>query len=115
MSPDDALKIAYFVNKWKDKVDTIWVHCEVGVSRSAGIAMAIMEYLNMDLTPIFENPIYCPNMLCYALTKQAFEKRMKMYCFRCIFFDIILLDVGEVLCLEYLHSLYSPEVCAMPR
>jgi len=71
MSPDDALKIAHFINKWKDKVDTIWVHCEVGVSRSAGIAMAIMEYLNMDLTPIFENPTYSPNMLCYELTKQG--------------------------------------------
>ncbi|MBR3149794.1 MAG: dual specificity protein phosphatase family protein [Eubacterium sp.] len=75
MSPDDALKIAHFVNKWKDKVDTIWVHCEVGVSRSAGIAMAIMEYLNLDLAPIFENPIYCPNMLCYELTNQAFKNQ----------------------------------------
>ena len=74
MSPDDAQKIAHFVNKWKDKVDTIWVHCEVGVSRSAGIAMAIMEYLNMDLTPIFENPTYSPNMLCYELTKNALKK-----------------------------------------
>ena len=77
MSPDDARKIAHFVNKWKDKVDTIWVHCEVGVSRSAGIAMAIMEYLNMDLTPIFENPIYFPNMLCYKLTHQAFKDLQK--------------------------------------
>ena len=75
MSPDDARKIAYFVNKWKDKVDTIWVHCEVGVSRSAGIAMAIMEHLNMDLTPVFENPTYCPNMLCYELTNQAFKNQ----------------------------------------
>lgn len=73
MANDDALKIACFVNKWKNKVDIIWVHCEVGVSRSAGIAMAIMEYLNMDLTPIFENPTYCPNMLCYELTLKALK------------------------------------------
>ena len=77
MSPDDALKIAHFVNKWKDEVDTIRAHCEVGVSRSAGIAMAIMEYLNMDLTPLFENPTYCPNMLCYELTKLAFKDLQK--------------------------------------
>lgn len=77
MTSVDALKIAHFVNKWKDKVDTIWVHCEVGVSRSAGIATAIMEYLNMDLTPIFENPTYCPNMLCYELTQQAFKDLQK--------------------------------------
>lgn len=77
MSPDDALKIAHFVNKWKDKVDTIWVHCEVGVSRSAGIAMAIMEHLNMDLTPILESTTYYPNMLCYELTKKALNNSKK--------------------------------------
>ncbi len=73
MAPDDALKIAHFVNKWKDKADTIWVHCEVGVSRSAGIAMAIMEYLKMDLTPILKSTRYYPNMLCYELTQKAFN------------------------------------------
>ena len=77
MSPDDALKVVHFVNKWKDKVDTIWVHCEVGVSRSAGIAMAIMEHLNMDLTPILESTTYYPNMLCYELTKKALNNSKK--------------------------------------
>ena len=77
MSPYDARKTAHFVNKWKDKVDTIWVHCEVGVSRSAGIAMAIMEHLNMDLTPILESTTYYPNMLCYELTKKALNNSKK--------------------------------------
>lgn len=77
MLPDDARKIARFVNKWKDKVDTIWVNCEVGVSRSAGIAMAIMEHLNMDLTPILESTTYYPNMLCYELTKKALNNSKK--------------------------------------
>lgn len=73
MSPDEAAKIAHFVNKWKDRVDTIWVNCEVGVSRSAGIAIAIMEYLNMDLTPILESTTFYPNMLCYELTLKALK------------------------------------------
>lgn len=73
MSPDEANKIAHFVNKWKDNIGTIWVNCEVGVSRSAGIAMAIMEHLNMDLTPILESTTYYPNMLCYELTQKAFQ------------------------------------------
>ena len=73
MDPEDAKKIAHFVNKWKDKVDTIWVNCEVGVSRSAGIAMAIMEYLNMDLKQILESTTYYPNMLCYELTRKALK------------------------------------------
>ena len=73
MDPEDAKKIAHFVNKWKDNIGTIWVNCEVGVSRSAGVAMAIMEYLNMDLTPILESTTYYPNMLCYELTQKAFK------------------------------------------
>lgn len=73
MTADDAVKIARFVIKWKDIVDTIWVNCEVGVSRSAGVAMAIMEYLNMDLKPITESTTYYPNMLCYELTQKAFK------------------------------------------
>jgi predicted protein tyrosine phosphatase len=73
MSPDDALKISKFIKKWKDKVDYIWVQCEAGVSRSAGIAMAIMKYLNMDLSSVKDSNLYSPNMLCYNLTKTAFE------------------------------------------
>ena len=77
MTPDDALKIAHFVNKWKDKVDVIWVQCEVGVSRSAGIAAAIKEHLGLDSSDILKSNQYYPNMLCYELTKQAFEKMKK--------------------------------------
>ena len=73
ITAQDAERVKNFVLKWADKADTIWVQCEMGVSRSAGIAMAIMEYLNMDLTPIFENTTYCPNMLCYELTQQTFK------------------------------------------
>lgn len=61
MSEDDAMKIAEFVRKWKDKVDAIWVHCEYGVSRSSGVALAIIDYLNMNLTPILNNTKYLPN------------------------------------------------------
>ena len=45
--------------------ETIIVHCDAGVSRSAGIAAALMKFYNGDDTPIFDNPKYCPNMLCY--------------------------------------------------
>ena len=73
MTEADAEKIKNFVLKWADKADTIWVQCEMDVSRSAGIAMALMEYFRLDLTPIFVNPTYCPNMLCYELTQQMFK------------------------------------------
>ncbi|MBQ6568950.1 MAG: dual specificity protein phosphatase family protein [Clostridia bacterium] len=74
MTRDDAVKICRFINRWKDKVQTMWVQCEVGVSRSAGIALAIMEYFNMDTAQITENPQFNPNMLCYTLTKNAFDR-----------------------------------------
>ena len=74
MVSEDAKKIADFVNKWEDKVDEIWVHCECGVSRSSGIAMAIMEHLDMDLTPILESTEYYPNVLCYKLTAESLKR-----------------------------------------
>lgn len=69
MTAEDAQKIARFVKLHEDK--KIIVHCDAGVSRSAGIAAAIMKYYNCDDTPIFDSPRYCPNMLCYRLTLNA--------------------------------------------
>lgn len=74
MSPIDAVLIRDFVLKWQDKVDTVWLQCEMGVSRSAGIAAAISEYFELDSTDILSNKKYIPNMLCYDLTKAAFSK-----------------------------------------
>ena len=74
MSPIDAILIRDFVLKWQNEIDTIWVQCEMGMSRSAGIAAAIMEYFDMDSKKILESNQYYPNRLCYNLTKGAFNK-----------------------------------------
>ena len=47
------------------KFDKVIVQCEAGQSRSAGVAAALMKFYNNDDTPIFNNPRYTPNMLCY--------------------------------------------------
>lgn len=73
MTDDDALKIKEFVLKWKDKVDTIIVHCDAGVSRSAGVAAGILDGLNQDSSQIFDNNRYLPNSLCYRKTLNAFK------------------------------------------
>lgn len=65
MTAEDARQIAQFVAENKDRL--IIVHCDAGVSRSAGIAAALLKFYNGDDTPIFDNPKYCPNMLCYRL------------------------------------------------
>ena len=69
----DAQKIVAFVKKYeKSDIDTIIVHCEVGVSRSAGICAAILKYFNRDPRLIFSNPKYKPNIGCYEMVCESF-------------------------------------------
>ncbi len=77
MSPIDAVLIRDFVLKWENFVDEIWVQCEMGMSRSAGIAAAISEYFDMDSNAILSSNKYRPNLLCCKLTKDAFSKKGK--------------------------------------
>ena len=74
MTEEDAASIAEFVEENKGR--TIIVHCDAGISRSAGIAAAIMKHYNGDDSPIFNNPWYCPNMLCYRMVLEQLEGRM---------------------------------------
>lgn len=73
MTDEDAVKIRDFVLKWKDEVDTIWVHCDAGISRSTGVAAGILEALGKDNSYIFDNKMYFPNLLCYRKTWSAFQ------------------------------------------
>jgi len=41
------------------------VHCEAGISRSAGVAAAISMHFNKDCSEFFENGKYIPNRLVY--------------------------------------------------
>ena len=68
----DADNICGFVNRIKDKVERIIVHCEAGVSRSAGVGAAIMKFLNGDDMPIFNNGRFRPNMTCYRIVLNTF-------------------------------------------
>ncbi len=71
MSKTQAKEIADFVIEWKNKVELIVVHCEAGISRSAGVCAAIMKYITNDDMQIFGNCYYCPNMFCYRLVLNA--------------------------------------------
>jgi hypothetical protein len=70
MKYKDAIAVADFVNSLKD-IDILYVHCEAGISRSAGVAAAISKALTGDDAYFFERP-FCPNMNCYKLTLKAF-------------------------------------------
>lgn len=63
MSEVQANEVFQFVSKWKDDIGLIVVHCEAGISRSAGVAAALSKWINDDDMFFFET--YCPNNLVY--------------------------------------------------
>ncbi len=73
MTSSDASKIKDYVLRYKDRVRCIIVHCEVGVSRSAGVMAAIQKYLIGDDSAVFNNDAFSPNMYCYRMMLDAFE------------------------------------------
>lgn len=73
MSHYEANQIAFFVKgiAKDESINSLIVHCEAGMSRSAGVAAAIMKYLFGTDEAIFGIPSYRPNMLCYRRTLEA--------------------------------------------
>lgn len=74
---DLATQIADFVKFWdvKNNDVNIWVHCDAGVSRSAGVAAALQKYFNGDDSKYFANDgKYFPNMLCYKKTLEKLHE-----------------------------------------
>lgn len=72
MSREDAEEIIQFVNQFITQVDEIIVHCDAGISRSAGVCAGLMRIINNDDSLIFENKMYCPNMHCYRMILDAY-------------------------------------------
>jgi len=72
ITQQQANQIAEFVKRYEDDVDTIVVHCDAGISRSAGIGAAILFYKYGDDSQIFEDGTYSPNMRCYKSMLKAF-------------------------------------------
>lgn len=77
MTDEDADKVVEFMERHKDKF--IIVHCDAGISRSAGVAAAILKYYNGDDSPIFDSRWYNPNRWCYRKVLEAFERKFSNY------------------------------------
>ena len=71
MEESDGEKIRIFLSAVLPEIDRLIVHCEYGVSRSAGIAAAILKAVTGSDLEIFNNPKYVPNMHCYRITFNA--------------------------------------------
>lgn len=69
---EQAQQVVDFVLKNKDKIECLWVHCDAGVSRSAGVAAAILKALTGDDSKIFDCKQFAPNMTVYRKTLNAF-------------------------------------------
>lgn len=72
-----ATQIANFVKFWdvKNNNVNIWIHCDAGISRSAGVAAALQKYFNGDDSKYFANDgKYFPNRLCYTKTLQKLHE-----------------------------------------
>lgn len=73
MLTSQAVKVANFVFKFiKEEVPFLVVQCEAGISRSAGVAAAIIKYYNNDDSEIFKQ--YHPNTHCYKLVLSSLRK-----------------------------------------
>ena len=71
MCDEDAAQVVEFLRTYPD-TDVI-VHCDAGISRSAGIAAAILKHTIGDDSSIFKNGLYAPNMWCYQKTLDALQ------------------------------------------
>lgn len=64
ISTADAVAIRELLERHPD-IPCLIVHCDAGISRSSGVAAAIMKAKTGDDSPIFDSGRYQPNMLCY--------------------------------------------------
>ena len=72
MRDEDAAQVAELLREYPG-TDVI-VHCDAGISRSAGVAAAILKYTTGDDSSIFENGLYDPNLWCYRKTLAALQR-----------------------------------------
>lgn len=68
---DDIAEFVYDIDENHIEADEIWIHCEGGVSRSAGVAAAISKHLYGDDMWVFQNPNYYPNLWVNKLVTEA--------------------------------------------
>ncbi len=72
-SEKQAEFILYYVDYYKKAVDLIAVHCEAGISRSAGVAGALSLIYNGSDKFYFDN--YLPNIFVYRKILNAYMKK----------------------------------------
>ena len=72
---NQAEQILNFIEEYKDKVNLIVVHCEAGISRSAGVAGALSLIYNGSDEYYFKH--YLPNIFVYRTILNMYMKNKK--------------------------------------
>ena len=72
-----AGEAAEFILKAHDEGKDIICQCDYGQSRSAGCAMAILEYFECNGKKIFEDQRYFPNQLVFGKILSALKQKQK--------------------------------------
>jgi predicted protein tyrosine phosphatase len=75
ISDEQAMKIAAFIKSIQDKAEILICQCEFGVSRSAGVAAAVRQFLYEDGIQVFADSRYSPNKLVYHKVYNALKIR----------------------------------------
>ena len=77
-----AKQIINFVNTYKDKIDTLIVHCDAGESRSGAVGVWANRYLELDEKEFLENnkKIY-PNSYIYNILYSVSGMKKSYYSF----------------------------------
>lgn len=71
-SEEQAIRVASFLDGLPPEVRTLVFQCEVGISRSAGMAAAVARHLGQDDMPFFRD--HLPNRRVYRMTLEALPR-----------------------------------------
>ncbi len=70
---EQADQMQTFVDGLPESLDTLFICCDSGESRSPAIAAAIMEHKGLDHMAIWKNPKYHPNLHVCAMLCTSFD------------------------------------------
>lgn len=71
-SIEDTLLIKEFVEKYKNDIKTIIIHCTAGISRSGAVGCCLARYLNGEDEYLLKTGKYIPNEWVYTLLCNRF-------------------------------------------
>lgn len=74
INDEQAAEIAAFVKSILGSAEVLICQCDYGISRSAGVAAAVKQFLTGDGNKIFEDKCYEPNKLVYRKVFEALER-----------------------------------------